>query len=181
MQGQCRECGQQNKTTTTFCWTACIGICIWANFCLWMRESLNHYSRSSRWNSRIPIAKAYISGEFCWLYLGCLYTRPRLKTKKSRNKNSEYLQGVALANAEDGLDLTLGLQCAHHILVLPAHLVAQTAQVTEGASRLETHHPHCCRYHQPLALVIRRRAALKRLEPLKRFLPSLRLVWDHAW
>lgn len=147
-----------------------------------MRESLNQYSRSSRWNSRIPIAKAYISGEFCCLYWVCLYTRPRLKTKKSRKKkNSEYLEGVALANAEDGLDLTLGLQCAHHILVLPAHLVAQTAQVTEGASRLETHHPHCCRYHQPLALVVRRRAALKRLEPLQGLLSSLRLVWDHAW
>lgn len=104
---QCRECGQQNKTTTTLCWTACIGICIWANFCLWMRESLHHYFRSSRWNSRMPIAKAYISGEFCWLYLGCLYTRPRLKTKKSRKKTVNTFRELRLRMLRTALTLRL--------------------------------------------------------------------------
>lgn len=66
----------------------------------------NHYSRSSRSNSRIPIAKAYISGEFCWIYLGCLYTRPRLK-KQSRKKPVNTLRELRLRMLRTALTLRL--------------------------------------------------------------------------
>ena len=92
-----------------------------------------------------------------------------------------YGVSLLLVIEELGLDLALCFQGAHNILVLPAHLVWETAQNAVGSSRLQLQGSHARRHNHSLALVVWSWHALEALESLQGFLSSLRLVWNHTW
>lgn len=66
------------------------------------------------------------------------------------------------------------------ILILPANLVAETADCAVLTARLQAQDTQSLRNHHLLHLVVRGRDALEDLEPLHRSGPSGRLVGDHA-
>jgi hypothetical protein len=100
------------------------------------------------------------------------------------------------------LDLASGLEGLDHVLVLPANLVGDTAQLTvlEQIQPIKTlpflnKRPHCCTYSSSwlefksaearwnnhlLLLVIWSWHAFQALELLESLLSSLCLVWNHA-
>mmetsp|Transcript_36410 Transcript_36410/g.73412 ORF Transcript_36410/g.73412 Transcript_36410/m.73412 type:complete len:215 (+) Transcript_36410:136-780(+) len=80
----------------------------------------------------------------------------------------------------EALDLPLLLEALDQILVLPANLLRQVAELATAALGLQAEHLQAAREHHALLLVVGVRDALEALQPVKRSSSTSGLVRDHA-
>lgn len=89
-------------------------------------------------------------------------------------------EGLDSAQSQQLLDFPLGLKGAHHLLILPADLVRETAQAAVLAAGLQAQQPHASRHDHLLSSVVGGWAAVIGLQPTEGLLSALGLVGQHT-